>query len=84
MYKRQELQQLLGAEDAARFCRWYGITAAGNFGGRSVPNLLHNRDWEQRPAAIEALRRALARIRPVRAGLHLSLIHILPTSPKAC
>lgn len=66
----EEVQQLLGAEDAARFCRWYGITAAGNFGGRSVPNLLHNRDWEQRPAAIEALRRALARIRPVRAGLH--------------
>ena len=35
-----EVEDALGPADAARFCRAYDVTKAGNFEGRSIPNLL--------------------------------------------
>ncbi|TLS53207.1 thioredoxin domain-containing protein [Paenibacillus antri] len=37
----EEVREALGAEDGEWFCDVYGITAEGNFEGRSIPNLLH-------------------------------------------
>ena len=50
---------------------WFGITADGNFEGRSIPNRLHARGELERPPHIEAARRALfaARERRLRPGL---------------
>ena len=35
-----EVKTVLGAEDGELFCKTYGITASGNFEGKSIPNLL--------------------------------------------
>ena len=50
---------------------WFGITAEGNFEGRSIPNRLGARGELERPPHIEAARRALftARERRRRPGL---------------
>ena len=66
-----------GLGDHAReVCEWYGITAAGNFEGASIPNRLHARQHpalapEDRPPAVEAARVALLshRSRRPRPGL---------------
>lgn len=39
-----ELRALLGDAEGERFCRWYGITEAGNFEGASVPNRIGGGD----------------------------------------
>ncbi len=61
-----------GLEDRAdEVCAWYGITPAGNFEGRSIPNRLHDRGNWVRPAGITEARRVLfeaSRRRP-RPGL---------------
>ena len=65
-----EVQAALGA-DAPAALAWWGITEAGNFEGRSIPNRLEHRgDWA-RPAEIEALRQRLfdARAQRPRPGL---------------
>jgi uncharacterized protein YyaL (SSP411 family) len=50
---------------------WWGITAEGNFEGRSIPNRLHARGLWHRPEEIELARRALleARARRPRPSL---------------
>ena len=41
-----EIRHVLGPEDGARFCEWYGVDARGNFEGKSIPNLLGNSRFE--------------------------------------
>ena len=41
VFTREEVIGLLGQADGAAFCERFGITKAGNFGGKSIPNLLH-------------------------------------------
>lgn len=48
LFTPQEVEQALGAREAGRFCWSYGVTAAGNFEGRSIPNLLRT-DPDQAP-----------------------------------
>jgi len=36
----EQVRSVLGDEEGDRFCELYGITAQGNFEGRSIPNLL--------------------------------------------
>ena len=62
--------------DADVALEWYGITAGGNFEGRSIPNRLHARG-DARPAAIEDARQRLFEAReqrpapgPRRQGAH--------------
>jgi uncharacterized protein YyaL (SSP411 family) len=59
------------AGHAGAVCEWYGITGAGNFEGRSIPNRIHARGALARPPEIESARRALleARSRRPRPGL---------------
>ena len=57
--------------DADPALEFYGITPAGNFEGRSIPNRLHARGQFERPPPIEAARRRLlaARSERPRPGL---------------
>ncbi len=41
-----EITNLLGKSDGEAFNRYYGITEAGNFEGKSIPNLLHNNGFK--------------------------------------
>jgi len=40
VWTRDEIQTVLGEEDADLFCGVYGITREGNFEGKNIPNLL--------------------------------------------
>jgi hypothetical protein len=68
-----EVAEVLG-DDAAAACEHWGITADGNFEGRSIPHRIdagHEADSAVRNEAIEAMRGALlaARARRPRPGL---------------
>lgn len=44
VFTPEEIIGLLGQTDGAAFCERFGITKAGNFKGKSIPNLLHAKD----------------------------------------
>ena len=44
VFTLEEIIGLLGQADGAAFCERFGITKAGNFEGKSIPNLLHAKD----------------------------------------
>ena len=60
-----EVRAVLDA-DADAALDFYGITADGNFEGRSIPNRLHARGRFERPPAIEAARQRLLAARSAR------------------
>jgi uncharacterized protein len=61
-----ELDDADGGADADTVMDWYGITEAGNFEGRSIPNRLAGRGQLARPPAIEAARQRLFEVRARR------------------
>jgi uncharacterized protein len=62
-----EIRAIVGDDKLAdRFCQWYGITEAGNFEGRSIPNRLHARGELARPADIEGARATVFAAREAR------------------
>ena len=65
-----ELVQVLGKEDADRFCRRYGIALPGNFEGKSIPNLLNHAQFDQEPKEMAALRERVYAYRLGRTVLH--------------
>ena len=65
-----ELAQVLGSPDAERFCEWYGITQAGNFEGKNIPNLLGQRSFDREPEGMAALREKVYAYRLKRTSLH--------------
>lgn len=67
----EEIEKILGAEDARRFCQFYNISERGNFGGKSILNRLNSEDMlEPDGDMIELRQRVFAgrekRIRPFR------------------
>lgn len=44
VFTPQEIIELLGQADGSAFCERFGITKAGNFEGKSIPNLLHTKN----------------------------------------
>lgn len=44
VFTPEEIIGLLGQVDGTAFCERFGITKAGNFEGKSIPNLLHAKD----------------------------------------
>jgi len=44
VFTLEEIIGLLGQVDGTAFCERFGITKAGNFEGKSIPNLLHAKD----------------------------------------
>ncbi|MCI8593686.1 MAG: thioredoxin domain-containing protein [Oscillospiraceae bacterium] len=65
-----ELAEVLGHADANRFCGWYGITPAGNFEGKSIPNLLDQTEYDREPKEMAVLRERIYRYRLNRTALH--------------
>lgn len=65
-----ELVPVLEKSDAERFCQWYGITPAGNFEGKSIPNLLDQPRFDQEPEGMSALRERVYAYRLERMALH--------------
>ena len=65
-----ELPPVLGQHDAERFCQWYGITLAGNFEGKSIPNLLAQEHFDREPEGLSALREQVYHYRLHRTALH--------------
>ncbi|MBR5217915.1 MAG: thioredoxin domain-containing protein, partial [Oscillospiraceae bacterium] len=63
-----EIQQLLGKEDGARFCRHFDITDSGNFEGKSIPNLL---DSDPSDRSFEPFLERICQYRKERCALHL-------------
>ena len=64
-----ELDEVLGKEEAARFCRWFGITPEGNFEGKSIPNLLENEEYADDMPEMDALREGVYAWRRGRMSL---------------
>ena len=60
-----ELIQALGRPNAERFCEWYGITQAGNFEGKNIPNLLGQKEFDPEPKEMADLR---AKVYAYRSG----------------
>ncbi|HWS42793.1 MAG TPA: thioredoxin domain-containing protein [Pseudoflavonifractor sp.] len=65
-----ELGELLGRENAAAFCRWYGVTPEGNFEGKSIPNLITQSDIDREPEGMGTLRELVYAYRLERTRLH--------------
>lgn len=40
-----EIKEVLGVKEGQHFCQSYGIRSAGNFEGKSIPNLIENSDF---------------------------------------
>lgn len=64
----QDIQRVLGKKDSEAFCRHFDITEAGNFEGKSIPNLLHS-DPEDK--SFEPFLEQICRYRRERHHLHL-------------
>ena len=65
-----DLPPVLGQLDAERFCQWYGVTLAGNFEGKSIPNLLAQEHFDREPEGLSALREQVYHYRLHRTALH--------------
>ena len=68
VFTPEELRALPGV-DAAAFCARFGITAQGNFHGKSIPNLIDAPDWAESSETLDAMRRTVAGYRRARAVL---------------
>jgi uncharacterized protein YyaL (SSP411 family) len=67
VWSRAEIDDALGAEDAAFFAAKYDITAAGNFEGHNIPNRLGDfSDKPEEAARLAALRGTLQQRRDIR------------------
>lgn len=65
-----ELVPVLGKSEAERFCQWYGVAPAGNFEGKSIPNLLDQPRFDREPEGMAALRARVYAYRLERTALH--------------
>lgn len=43
-FTKDEIKKVLGEDKAERFCKWYHITEQGNFEGKNIINLLHQKE----------------------------------------
>ena len=68
VFTREEVIGLLGQADGAAFCERFGITKAGNFGGKSIPNLLHAENLTDE--SFDSFLPALREYRRRRSSLH--------------
>lgn len=62
-----EVLRVLGEEDGAYFCRFYGITEEGNFEGKSIPHLSAGHRWKDEKT--ERLCEKLYHYRRIRTAL---------------
>lgn len=69
VFARDEIMEVLG-EKAQEFCSWFGITEAGNFEGKNIPNLLEQDNHANRPESIDDSIRRIYDYRKTRTKLH--------------
>ena len=69
LFTPEEVGSVLGEEAGRHFCECYDITAEGNFGGKSIPNLLLNDRWDLLPEGYEEYREKLREYRAGRMSL---------------
>ncbi len=70
LFTPDEVKSVLGEEDGETYCRFFDITEKGNFEGKSIPNLIGNKDfadWGKRP---DELGKKLYEYRLKRTKLH--------------
>lgn len=48
VFTPEEIESVLGKEDGQVFCRLYGITEAGNFEGKNIPNRIRHTENEKK------------------------------------
>jgi uncharacterized protein YyaL (SSP411 family) len=48
VFTPEEIESVLGKEDGQAFCRLYGITEAGNFEGKNIPNRIRYTENEKK------------------------------------
>lgn len=70
VFSLKEIAAVVSEKQGEAFCRRFGITSAGNFEGKSIPNLIGAPNWEQEPEEIKALRKQLYAYRKERTNLH--------------
>jgi len=64
----EDVEHVLGEKDSAAFCRHFDITRAGNFEGKSIPNLLGSDPADK---SFEPFLEQICRYRRERFRLHL-------------
>ncbi len=67
LFTPKELTALLGEETARDFCRRYDITAAGNYAGKNIPNLIQGDPFDR---SFESVFPRLLAFRRDRTALH--------------
>ncbi len=67
----EEICSILGREKGENFCRHFGITKQGNFGGSNIPNLLNLMNGNAASRTFEQERKLLYDYRRKRMALHL-------------
>ena len=69
-FSPEEIIAVLGKEQGKLFCNVYAITSQGNFGGKSIANLLDNDDYCHLPPQLPAMREKVYQYRLSRTSLH--------------
>ncbi|MGI6003984.1 MAG: thioredoxin domain-containing protein [Christensenellales bacterium] len=70
VFAQKEVYNVLGKEDGAAFCDWFGVTGHGNFEGKSILNLLSNPRYAETDPRIEELSHKMYAYRLNRTRLH--------------
>lgn len=70
LFTPSEVESALGQTEGVLFCARYGISKAGNFEGKSIPNLLDNAEYARTDPHMETLCSVLRRYRTGRMALH--------------
>lgn len=68
VFTPDEIERLLGPTDGPAFCERFGITREGNFGSKSIPNLLHASELSE--SRFDPLLPRLREYRRERSRLH--------------
>lgn len=66
----EEMLKLLGKEPGKQYCERFDITDRGNFEGKSIPNLLKEKDYEKEYRDLEEQKTRLLEYRRRRTRLH--------------
>lgn len=68
-FLKDEILSILGKEKGEMFCRWYDITAHGNFGHKNIPNLLKISPELKEPSGLKNMKETLCHHRKKRTRL---------------
>ncbi|MGC4020029.1 MAG: thioredoxin domain-containing protein [Muricomes sp.] len=70
VFTRGEIYDVLGSQDGAVLCDWFGVAEQGNFEGKNILHLLDNPQYDETPSKIAELSHKLYNYRLKRTRLH--------------